>query len=79
MLVALYLLRKPLIKLMNEFSTNMKKSKIKQDAMYLLIIIAFALGMNYLPELTLVVLVIFFVVSLGIQISTIRRKYIQDV
>lgn len=78
MIITLILLRKPLANLMKEFSKNLKEARIKQNAWYLPIIVLFALGMNYLPELTVLVIVIFFVISLSTQILTIRRKPTAD-
>lgn len=69
MILVIVLLRKKVAKLVKEFFFELKRTDLKGSSFYFLFIIAFAVGMNFLPEITLLILLLLFLTSLVIQIS----------
>ena len=73
MILVVIFLRKRIAKLITISINDLKKTNFKGNSVFLIIVIAFALGMNFIPEITLIVLVLLFIVSLIIQILDKRK------
>ncbi len=73
MIIVVLIMRKEIFGLLKEFSDELKKSDISGNLIYMLIIVAFAFGMYALPELTILIVGILFILVVIIQIISNRK------
>ena len=73
MIFIVVLLRKRIVNLVTILINELKRIDFKGNFMFFLIILAFALGMNFKPEITLVIFVLLFIISLTMQLLNNRK------
>ncbi|MGH1363684.1 MAG: CPBP family intramembrane glutamic endopeptidase [Calditrichia bacterium] len=72
MILGLVILRKRVAKLITDSIDESKNTNYLENSLFLIIILAFALGMNFTPEITLIAFIFLFIVSLIVQILSKR-------
>jgi len=78
MILGLVLLRKRVAKLITNSIDESKNTNYIENSLFLIIVVAFAVGMNFTPEITLIVFILLFIVSLIVQILSKRENKVKS-
>ncbi len=77
MILVVILLRRRVAKLLTRFINELKTANLKGNSIFFLFIIAFALGMYLIPQITLILIVLSFIVSIIFQI--LDKKKVKNI